>query len=189
LCAVLPHNEATTWAEQAEREAEEERRARLRQKKARRWVDQRLKDYYSDVLLPQSYAGAEVRLAEQAEQNRRADVGGVRATAAIRRRWQWRGRLVWRRAGAERTGPFSDPRLVEPFQRRRPNRIMRELSASALKQMAELLAADALEDIKRQRRNNEKFLKHIAEAKRSIAESRELLSQLDDALRRFNRSW
>ncbi len=44
------------WAEEAEREAEEERRARLRQKKARRWVDQRLKDYYRDVLLPQSYA-------------------------------------------------------------------------------------------------------------------------------------
>ncbi len=47
------------WSEQAERAAEEERRARVRQKKARRWVDERLKDYYRDYLLPRSCAGAE----------------------------------------------------------------------------------------------------------------------------------
>ncbi len=50
------------WAEEAELTAEEERQARLRQKKARRWVDQRLKDYYRNDLLPQSYAGAEALL-------------------------------------------------------------------------------------------------------------------------------
>jgi hypothetical protein len=50
------------WSEQAERAADEERQARFRQKKARRWVDERLKDYYRDYLLPRSYAGAEALL-------------------------------------------------------------------------------------------------------------------------------
>ncbi len=44
------------WSEQAERAAEEERQARFRQKKARRWVDERLH------LLPRSYVGAEALL-------------------------------------------------------------------------------------------------------------------------------
>ncbi len=50
------------WVEQAERETENETQARYRQKKARRWVDQRLKDYYVNDLLPQSYAEAEALL-------------------------------------------------------------------------------------------------------------------------------
>ncbi len=50
------------WVEQAEREAARETQARYRQKKARLWVDQRLKDYYRDDLLPPSYAEAEALL-------------------------------------------------------------------------------------------------------------------------------
>ncbi len=51
------------WAaEQVERAAQKDTQAKYRQKKARRWVDQRLKEYYRDDLLPQSYAEAEAVL-------------------------------------------------------------------------------------------------------------------------------
>ncbi len=51
------------WAaEQVECAAQKERKAKYRQKRARRWVDQRLKDYYRDDLLPPSYAEAKALL-------------------------------------------------------------------------------------------------------------------------------
>ncbi len=51
------------WAaEQVECAAQKEREAKYRQKRVRRWVDQRLKDYYRDDLLPPSYAEAEALL-------------------------------------------------------------------------------------------------------------------------------
>ncbi len=55
------------WVEQAEREAKAERQARLRQTRGRRRVDQRLKNYYCNYLLPQFYAEAEVLLSRAIE--------------------------------------------------------------------------------------------------------------------------
>jgi hypothetical protein len=51
------------WAaEKVECAAQKDRDAKYRQKRARRWVDQRLKAYYRDDLLPRSYPDAEAVL-------------------------------------------------------------------------------------------------------------------------------
>jgi hypothetical protein len=51
------------WAtEQVECAAQKDSEAKYRQKRARRWVDQRLKAYYSDDLLPRTYSNAEAVL-------------------------------------------------------------------------------------------------------------------------------
>jgi hypothetical protein len=59
---------------------------------------------------------------------------------------------------------------------------MDELSASQIRALSEMLAAHSRDDLEWRKRNDETLRKHLDKARQRIAESRELLSQIDEAL-------